>query len=442
MGRPERPPRSPRRSPLEYALLKPGSERAVSFRQAFLRRLDDSSLRSLRAVSPILRDMVDSQSGRMYRELFLLAPFAEDLPNREFERVANFCHDLTIKISQPASPSSSLPIADPLDQRIYSRPLWAGRHDTLMPTAHTSLPFGQLTRAAQSTQTLADKKWASIFAQCPDLRRLTVRVYGDPDWPGRTIVEDTLVTIRRALEHCSNNHLTEIRFHPIHAMGIIHLGWTGLGAFGRPTPLLSQQPRTQPIWPRLHTLDLQLADPFTANALTQVQLLMLRKLLYSYLRSFTLTLRILRWHWQQTLGPSPLTLHLEEGLAGQREPLVWEALEELWVGNITFPHRTIRVAGACAPRLGRLMVLRSTYRDDLVDHTTDGAWVDHFPSVARQGGGLLDHDAVMADNASSLYSRGVSDDGEDVGGDGWSSQDPSLMLENERIAEEWMRGQW
>lgn len=248
--------------------------------------------------------------------------------------------------------------------------------------------------------------WQTIFLRCHQLRSLTLRVHGDTAWPGRTEVEDGLVTLRTALEppealdrpdprvRCYLPKLEEVRIAPVHAMGIIHLRWRGLGAFGH-SP---SSPPFRSIWQQLSTLELQLHNPFSMNKLTNAQALMFKKILHDSLRSFRATLRCLRFTWLDDDGPSPLLLHLEEGLE-DRGPLVWPELKQLWLGGVAFPHRTIQILSELTPNVERLRVLRSTHRDSSLDPSDSAAWMDVLL------GKEISSPISWSDNTSSIYSQ-------------------------------------
>ncbi|KAK0273730.1 hypothetical protein LTR35_012167 [Friedmanniomyces endolithicus] len=383
------------RSRFEYSLLQ-SERREQDFRYKLFGYLDEPTLRRLRAVSPVVRDMVDSRPGRLFHDLFVHAPLEEDQPNREFERVANFCHNLTITVKERSPPSLELTKDSTRLQTLSRTPWWLPPASIVQnhafycteSTARLSLPFGLLPATERIAQTLANKKWTSIFTRCRQLRHLTLHIHGDPSWPGRTAVETTLVALRLALETSRPPNLREITYDPIHAMGIIHLRWSGaLAPFGPASPPLPTNPTTT-IWQNLQTLTLHLLNPFDPiSALTPPQTLLAKKSLHAFLRSFTPTLHTLRFVYLDSEGPSPLTLHLETGLVGEREPLPWRALRELWVGNMTSLGRTLESAGEVAPGLEGLWVLRSGRGRVGLDYADEGAWVDHLPSVKARGKG-------------------------------------------------------
>ncbi|KAK5712599.1 hypothetical protein LTR17_017914 [Elasticomyces elasticus] len=403
------------RSQLEYALLK-SSKNEKTVRSELLSWLDERTLRCLRAASPITRDMVDSQSGRIFKNLYIRTPLDEDVPNWEFGNVAGFCQNLTITVEERMSSHSSWN-EEPKKIRGDSRSVWwhakALAFDTRASnrlTARLSRPFAQLLETEQTAHQLASRQWTSIFAQCRDLRRLTLRVKGDPQWPGRTEVEDTLIAIRQVLEQTSLPNLHEIRFNPIQINGLIHLRWSGLGSFSA-TPSLPSLPTTKPFWQNLQILSIHLVNPFIpVSPITPAQTLMFKKILHDYLRSFTPTLRTLRFVWLDVEGLSPMTLHLEEGLAyGEREPLRWQALEELWLGNIMHPQRTFDHVTSQAPKLKRFMVLRNTSRNARPEYDdekqVEEAWFDYLPQIIRDQEGESTRLSATKDDRSSIYSR-------------------------------------
>jgi len=238
------------------------------------------------------------------------------------------------------------------------------------------------------------------------MQRLTLRIHGDPAWPGRTATEDTLVNIRSALEYASPPNLRELHLTPIHAMGIIHLRFTSLAAFGLPPPRPAAP--SPIIWSHLHTLDLQITNPFAT--LTPPQTTMFTKLLHSYLHALAPTLQTLRFIWLgNATGPSPMTLHTEPGLENRRA-LTWPSLSELWLGRIANPHRAIQLAPALAPKLERFMTLRcgnsKHNKNERVETEYPNAWVEVLLAKRRTSEeGDVDDEVASSRDGSSIYSR-------------------------------------
>ena len=180
-------------------------------------------------------------------------------------------------------------------------------------------------------------------------------------------------------------------------MGIVHLRWSGFGAFGA----LAVKPVN--IWPNLHTLDVQLENPSLAKQrLSEPQQVVFKKILYDYMLSFAETLKCLRFVWLNEDGPSPVTLDLEPGLKGYRQAIVWTALEEVYLGNIVLPHRTIRLLPERVARADvQLKTPRSTHRHSRARWDDDNAWVkvllDFTPHGIERGNAFS--------QASSVYSQ-------------------------------------
>lgn len=210
-------------------------------------------------------------------------------------------------------------------------------------------------------------------------------------------MEDTLVQLRVALESVQLPNVRSIRLAPIHAMGIVHIRWSGLGVFGNTSTSGNQ------LWSHLHTLDLQIQNPFLAkHKLSESQQIMFKKVLYDYLRSFSDTLKCLRFVWMDEDGPGPFTLDLEPGLEGRRQPILWTALDELCLGNIVLPHRTIRrLPERVANSDVRLKMLRSTYRHSRAVFDNGEEWVEVLLDFAPHG---IEREKVFS-QASSVYSQ-------------------------------------
>jgi hypothetical protein len=246
---------------------------------------------------------------------------------------------------------------------------------------------------------LQEQPWKGIFASFQQLQDITINVIGEPGWPGRTEVEDALVMVRVNIETSQLLNVRSIHLTPIHAMGIMHIRWSGLGAIGTD---LEAAP-TYNIWQNLHTLDVHLHSPFLKKRnLSESQQTMFKKVLYDYLRSFAATLKCLRFVWMNDDGPSPITLDLEPELLEHRQPIVWGVLEELCLGNITLPHRTIALLPkrTANPDV-RVRMLRSIHRHSMAVFGDEAAWVEVLLNYAPHG---MDR-ARVNNRASSLYSQ-------------------------------------
>ncbi|GAB1733456.1 hypothetical protein NU195Hw_Modified_505t1 [Hortaea werneckii] len=177
-------------------------------------------------------------------------------------------------------------------------------------------------------------------------------------------------------------------------MGIVHLRWSGLSAFG-PVPSFNKDLL---IWQRLQLLDVRLRNPFADGNLSRAQELMFKKILYDYLRSFAPTLCRLYFLWLDGEGPSPLMLHTEAGLE-HRRPLYWHNLQELRLGNIAQAHESIELAGDHFPKLEKLQMLRPHAGPS--EHNGTDPWVDNLPCKTSS-------DPGKRSNNSSHFGPGVN----------------------------------
>ena len=267
----------------------------------------------------------------------------------------------------------------------------------------TAVPLVQLSSMVDQSPDHANRRWIYILSLFTNLKTLTLRVNGDSGWPGFTDVEEMLVTLRIAIESANLTKLKTLCLAPIHAMGIIHLRWLGMGAFGE-----SGASGTS-VWQSIDTLNMCILNPLAAERLTEAQSIMFKKILYEYLRSFASTLRYLCFVWHGGDGPSPLTLHHRPAPdlppdVEDRAEIRWPKLEELCVGNIIWPHRMIKLTRMLAPNVTRIKTLRSTHRDSSMDASDSSAWID----VTEWGEDIQDE---KTDLASSIYSRSPRSEG-------------------------------
>lgn len=417
-------------SKLEDMLLRYNEGRA-HFRSRVLGHLGGTSLRALRLTSRVLHDLVDHHPDKTFERLFLEAPWPEHFDSGSLKSVAPFCRTLTVKVGPKSQHPEQQPRRvlekqrppnqqpGPVEYRLTARERWrhirkalalsrSSSHSSQSSSTTSSLDkrFSDVTlpsdsadqtSSGRSSELAAQSIWIGIFSRCQRVRELIIETYGDPGWPGQTAVENALVVLRIALESSQMPQLHTFRLVPIHAMGIIHLRWSGFGAFG------TVPANKHNIWQRLHTLDIQLHNPFlTQHKLSESQQVMFKKLLHDYLRSFAQTLKCLRFIWLDDEGPSPTTLYDEPGLVGQREPIVWFALKEVWLGNVTLPHRTITLLPDRLMKPGvRLMMLRSEHRHSRVALEDEKAWAEILLEFAPHG---IRREGLFSE-ASSVYSQ-------------------------------------
>jgi len=396
-------------SRLEDALLRTGKPN--DFRDRLFNSLDDGrSLRSLRAVSRVLHDLADHHPGRLFRELYIKTPLQEPEPSTSLELIVPFCRRLQITLLEKSllderkdTQSTDDRLSQSGNRSVSSRTVgnnaWgrlgqaSGRRATAGLIEQDSMAQKLNSPNEQYSQHAARRCWLNVFSRCHQLETLELCVHGDSGWPGRTEVESGIVDIRNALEWSDVPKLREVKLVPIHAMGIVHLRWPGLSAFG-PVASLNNDLL---VWQRLHLLDIRLQNPLVNGKLSRAQQLMFKKILYDYLRSFAPTLCRLHFLWLDGEGPSPLRLHTEAGLEDRR-PLYWHSLRELRLGNITQAHGSIELAGDRFPKLEKLQMLRPHARPSGLNG--DDSWVDVLPCKAPS-----DPSTMTRRTGSSLYSR-------------------------------------
>jgi hypothetical protein len=415
-------------SMLEDMLLRYSDGRARP-RQLLLEYLDDHSLRRMRLVSRVLHNLVSRHPNRMFEQLYVSVPWFDHSDISSLNAVAPFCRTLTVKIGYEKAHTESRPRkllrrlrpnSDPesvKEHNISARERWRIVRTVLAISSRKSSPssaalsvgqdpattpstistYSKQPASSRCSGTSARHVWISFLSRCEQLQSIVISTNGKPGWPGKTHVEDDLTDLRVALEAVDLPHVRRVRLTPVHAMGIIHLRWSGFGAFGD----LAVKPFN--VWSNLHTLDVQLVNPFLAKQrLSESQQVMFKKILYDYLLSFAETLKCLRFVWLDEDGPSPMTLEREPGLEGYRQAIVWAALEEVYLGNIALPHRTIRLLPERVARADvQLKTLRSTHRHSRVAWDDDNAWVkvllDFTPHGIERGNTFS--------QASSVYSQ-------------------------------------
>lgn len=321
--------------------------------------------RTLRLVCRALNHGATRHVGQLFRRLYVLAP----IPDKDLDVirvVGPLCHSLTITVT-------------------------VHRGDGASSTAPSGL-YLRRPRCHHHYTIFTGDLWHRLLSPLHQLGALTIRVPGKSGSAYHADVGETLVALRKAVEESRIPNLKTLCLSPIHALGISHLCWSGFGRFGSITA-------SPFVWKQLETLDLRIGSPFAAGILGVADLAMLKKVCYNYLRSFSKTIRILRFVWLEHDGPSPLTLHLETGLEG-RPPIRWLHLEELWVGNIWLPLQTRNIAKQLAPSLRSIKMLRSTHRESgLVEPSDSSAWID-----LEIGGDRLCGKGVQS-RASSVYSQ-------------------------------------
>ncbi|KAH9841315.1 putative FMO family protein, partial [Teratosphaeria destructans] len=309
------------------------------------------------------------------KDIYINAPIETPKTTHQFaflHAILPLCYNLTITfrqdhcktVAQTTSRSSSISTLRAIIRRLGR----SGEEESKSrePPVRTSVLDKLLSLDKGEQRLLGRRRWVQVFEACRQLRRLTLRVDGDPNWSGCTEIESQLVQARCALEEACLPTTFELRLDPIHAMGLVHLRCSSFGAFGSPLAL-HQSP---PVWHKLKNLEVLLQNPFVQDRLSGTQARQFQQLMYSYFRGFASTLQRLTFVYLGGEGPSPLTLHLQPELS-YKAPLKWCELTELRLGNITFPHRTLGYLASMCPKLEAVKLLRAQYRYSVADIPED-----------------------------------------------------------------------
>lgn len=207
-------------------------------------------------------------------------------------------------------------------------------------------------------------EWQALISHFGNIQTLTIACNGDPAWNGCTDIEMTLIYLRLCIERINPKKLHTLLVSPIHAMGILHIRWAGLGAYGEAPgttpPIQPLQEPTSMIWQKLRRLELRIRNPYAEGRLIEQQKALFEKVLADYIRSFRPTLAGFKFGWIDCKhGPNPLLLgkDLEEQYTGQSKS--WARLEEVWLENVLVNEESITAIKAIAPGVRRIMVHRS-----------------------------------------------------------------------------------
>lgn len=207
-------------------------------------------------------------------------------------------------------------------------------------------------------------EWQALISHFSNIQTLTIACNGDSAWNGCTDIEMTLIYLRICIERINPKKLHTLLVSPIHAMGILHIRWAGLGAYGEaPGTIPPIQPLQEPpsmIWQNLRRLELRIRNPYAEGRLNEQQKALFEKVLADYIRSFRPTLAGFKFGWIDCKhGPNPLLLgrDLEEQYTGQSK--LWARLEEVWFENVLVNEESITAIKAIAPGVRRIMVHRT-----------------------------------------------------------------------------------
>lgn len=204
--------------------------------------------------------------------------------------------------------------------------------------------------------------WYILLERFFNITVFTIACNGDPGWPGCTDIEMCLINLRICIERLNFKYLRTISLNPIHAMGIMHLRWAGLGAYGEAPSTVHPAFRRQLepgglVWQRLDCLQLQIRNPYVEERLAKTQIEVFDKVLADYLRSFKKTLRVLKLEWiDGGNGPDVLSsVARESKYRDGTQP--WTNLEEVWLANMIVDQIFLAKLEITAPVLQKVMVL-------------------------------------------------------------------------------------
>lgn len=206
--------------------------------------------------------------------------------------------------------------------------------------------------------------WYILLERFLNITAVTIACNGDPGWPGCTDIEMCLINLRICIERLNFKYLRTISLKPIHAMGIMHLRWAGLGAYGEAPSTSTVHPafkrRLEPgglVWQRLDCLQLQVRNPYLEERLTKTQIEEFDKVFADYLRSFKNTLKVLKLEWIDGGNGPDVSPSLAQNFEYGDGTQPWTNLEEVWLANMTVDRIFLAKLEITAPVLRKVMVL-------------------------------------------------------------------------------------
>lgn len=401
-------------SPFERAVeLLPTQSHGRSLAR-FVKHLDSAhDILSLRATSQTLRH-VKEINNKAFKSIYIHAPCHGRQDYQAIQTLGPLCQSLVIKIAYPPARdndrvhwrgvqhSRRTVLRDALQKRIrriqedheHERAHPPASESILEPEHSTPVAWKLVCQRRPNQLDLAHlAHWQHILSLFPNIFALTIACNGEPGWPGCTDIEMCLINIRICIERANFTYLRAVTLNPIHAAGIMHFRWAGLGAYGEANGVGPPSPG-QPIpvgvpWQRLERLELCLKNPFMEGKLSSQQKETFEKVLTDYLRSFKQTLRVLKLGWDDGFGgPNPL-LFGTDATNEHSETQEWVRLEEVWLKNTLVNRNAVSAVRACAPVLQRLMV-----------YTHFGAAEDRLGGGPAMDSGSVWRDVLHARRAS------------------------------------------
>lgn len=325
-------------SPLERALLRHQTLSNLSkgpslghFLKLYLATQD---MLHLRLTSRALHELIElNETALETIYIHTPVPSGRSQHTDALKRVGSCCRHLVVRIAYPLkacySPRTSSRSTN------ASAPRSGSKSDTISDILDAYCPYAEPPVAwkfvVQKKPGVIDqnllKQWCEILKLLPNVQTVHIACNGDPAWPGCTDIESALIILRIALERVNPEHLHTVCLSPIHAMGIMHPRWAGVGAYGEACA------SRNPVWSRLKVLKLGILSPYTEGRLSECQERLFEKVFVDYLQSFSRTLVQLDLSWLGTAGPNPFVIG--NGHESLKLTKNWSSLTELRLNNVT-----------------------------------------------------------------------------------------------------------
>ncbi|KAF2088537.1 hypothetical protein K490DRAFT_64586 [Saccharata proteae CBS 121410] len=168
--------------------------------------------------------------------------------------------------------------------------------------------------------------WTSIFTSIRRLEILTISTNGSSNWATTDTVPTTLTLLRSAIEDSNPRYLTSLRLLPINPPDILSLRSLG-------TALGNSTWTTRPFWESITSLEIQMVNPLHYYSKKNRRDFYCN--LHNFLAGFRFTLKTLKWHWVDALGPNPLLLDEKcRKKDWKLGPLIWAQLDQLWLAHV------------------------------------------------------------------------------------------------------------
>ncbi|KAF2859529.1 hypothetical protein K470DRAFT_98597 [Piedraia hortae CBS 480.64] len=304
----------------EHTLCMPETyDQTQQIRHRLLPYLGAVDLRTLRGVSWPLQHLVKLRACEMFGRVHINFPVAHPETLWTLRTAAGCCRELTMTFSGTPAGQAALPSPT----SIYSQ-------DRRRSTSN-------IDRAQRGV-------WVAMLEQFEQLESLIIQVQGDAGWLGFGECENTLITIRSALDESSLPKLETLRVDAVTAMGVLALRWDGFSAFGPPA---LHNMRVPCIWQRITYLTLHVRNP--QSSLTESQKHTFFVSLRGYLASFAPTILSLSFVWLDRPGPTPLALP-------DTSRIQWPRLKTLKLGNTLQLQTTMTAVSETCPRLDELLM--------------------------------------------------------------------------------------